>query len=625
MSSRPFFDDRRLRPLRTLYPRTVRMFTREFDWRITGRWMAYSALVGVAAALGAILFTNLITLLQHGTLQALVGYHGPEPGGEADPMAAFDLSAALEPTRRWLLLIVPAAGGLVSGWLVFKFAPEAEGHGTDAVIRAFHHEEGRIRPRVPLVKTIASAVTLGTGGSAGREGPIAQVGAGLGSLLANRLGLSTSDRRMLLVAGMAAGVSSIFRSPLGGAFFAVEVLYRQDLEAEALMPAVIAGITGYSVYSSLEESSSVFTTPEFRFINPLELLPIIVFALLCTIVGIYFVRIFYGTKRNLFERLPIPAPFKPALGGLLVGAIAFVFPAVLGSSYGWLQQAIDGNLPMALMGLLVIAKILATSLTISSGGSGGVFAPSLVIGGMLGGLVGTGLSVVAPALVHQPQAYVLIGMAAFFAGVAHVPIAATIMISELTGHYTLLVPLIFAAVIAHVVTKKWGLYTQQVPTFKDSPAHRPDLIPDLLEDVRVGRIVERPSTLHVLAPQHTLDEILDVFARTDEVILPIEERGNAADRAERYSGLVLLEDVQELLQSNTTMRRLLIAKDLEVPFVAVRRRDTLSDAVDTFVTSTYPELPVIDDEGEIIGFIRQGQVLNEYYRAYVRQHTGTAA
>ncbi|MEX0747508.1 MAG: chloride channel protein, partial [Rhodothermales bacterium] len=234
--------------IKSFYPRTLLLFERHFDWRITGRWMLYSVIIGVLGALGAIAFSFLVGLVTDLALTDAVGYHMPMPGGEGSS-ANFDLDAALRPSRRWLLLIVPALGGLISGWLVFTFAPEAEGHGTDAVIRAFHQNKGVIGPRIPVVKMLASAVTIGTGGSAGREGPIAQIGAALASLLARRFKLGERERRILLVAGMAAGIGAIFRSPLGAAFFAVEVLYREDLESEALMPAAIASITGYSIYS----------------------------------------------------------------------------------------------------------------------------------------------------------------------------------------------------------------------------------------------------------------------------------------------------------------------------------------------------------------------------------------
>ena len=609
---------RPLRYLRTHYLRQLRLLDRNFEWKITGRWMVYSALIGVFGALGALVFSVLVEWISDGTLLELVGYSMPMPGGESTDLSGFDLQQALHPTRRWLLFLVPSIGGLVSGWLVFKFAPEAEGHGTDAVIKAYHREGGEIRPRVAVIKMLASSITIGTGGSAGKEGPIAQIGATFGSYLGRRLNLNPRERRLLLIAGVAAGISSIFQSPLGGAFFAVEVLYREDIESEGIMPAMIAAITGYSVYSTIAGTSTVFTTPAYQFINPLELLPLIVFAVVCAVVGIAFTNAFYGTRNLFTNRLAIPTYLKPAIGGLLLGILAFFFPAVLGSSYGWLQQAINGNLPMTIMLIIVFAKIIGTSFTIGSGGSGGVFAPSLVIGGMLGGIYGLAMATLLPDLVTQPAAYVMIGMATFFAAVANVPIAMTIMISEMTGSYTLLVPLIFSGVIAHVLARRWSLYSEQVRSYNESPAHRHELAPELLSRIKVGSIIKHPVYYHSLVPDHTLDEIESVFTRTREVILPVTSAEEVAGEAPEYVGLVLLDSIQPYLDSDTEFKHTVIALDIAEPFVSVNLDSLLDEVQAVFERVEYPELPVLDASGLIVGFIRPGQVISAYHRASLR-------
>lgn len=576
--------------------------------------MVYSALIGVAGALGALLFA---WMLRHVTSLALirgVGYANPTAGGEGGGVAqAFDWRQNMHLARAWLLPVISTLGGLLTGILVQRFAPEAEGHGTDAVIRAFHREGGRIRPQVPLVKTLASALTIGTGGSAGREGPIAQIGAGFGSFLATRLRLSDRDRRTFVVAGMAAGIAAIFQAPLGGAFFAVEVLYREDIEAAMIMPAVIAAITGYSIYSSIVGSSSVFVTPAYSFVNPLELLPLVSLAVVCAVAGIAYVRIFYGMKHQVFDRLRLPFFLKPALGGLGLGLLAVAVPPVLGSSYGWLQQAINGNLPVGLMLLLVVAKILATSLTISSGGSGGVFAPSLVIGGMLGGAYGWGLHALIPRLVDQPTAYVLIGMATFFAGAANVPISTTIMISELTGSYTLLVPLIFSGTIAHLIGRRWSLYTQQVRTHNESPAHRSEIDPALLSGLHASDLLKGSTNVPPLAAGSTLDRILEAFGSTDARVLPV-----VSEEGADFSGLVYLDDLQTMLRSNETLQRLVVARDVEVPFAALHAADPLDRVLSAFEATGYPELLVVDENQQILGLVREKDLAAEYHRALLR-------
>ncbi len=587
-----------------------------FDWRITGKWMLFSALIGVAAALGALAFASLLDGITHLSFDRLLGYHPPVPGSEGGTPGAFDLASAFAVAHPWLLLVIPTLGGLLSGLIVYRYAPEAEGHGTDAVIRSFHHQGGHIRPRVPLVKTVASALTIGTGGSAGREGPIAQIGAGFGSYLATRLRLGDRDRRLFLVAGMAAGIGAIFQSPLGGAFFAVEVLYREDIESAALMPAVIAGVMGYSVYSGIVGSSTIFATPTFAFGSPLELLPLIALAPVCGIVGIFYVRLFYGIKGRLFGRLPIRPWLKPALGGLGVGALALVVPPILGSSYGWLQEAILGNLPVGLMLAIIPAKILATSLTIGSGGSGGVFAPSLVIGGMLGGVFGSVVHAVLPSLVHQPSAYVLIGMATFFAGAANVPIATTIMICEMTGSYTLLIPLIFSGVTVHLMSRRWSLYTQQLRTHADSPAHGADLRGIPATDITAGELLATREPVPCLGPGSRLDEIMDTFARTRWGVLPVGEAAEPAGGS-GWTGLVYLEEIQSLLRSDRTTQRLIIARDLECAFTAIPATAPLGEALAAFERTGRTELPVVDAQQRIVGILAEADASREFRRALV--------
>lgn len=609
-------DARRpIRYLRAHYLRQRRLIDNNFEWRITGRWMAYSTITGVLGALGALVFAHLVHLTTSGMLTDLIGYHPPEAGVLS---TEFDLESAVSISRRWLLFIIPTLGGLLSGWLVFRFAPEAEGHGTDAVIKAFHRNDGIVRPRVALIKTLASAVTLGSGGSAGKEGPIAQIASTLGSQFAHYLGLSVRERRVLLIAGMAAGIGAIFQSPLGGAFFAVEVLYREDLESDGIMPSVVAAITGYSVYSLVEGSSTVFATPTFTLVHPAMLLPLIIFAFVCAVLGIYFTKLFYGTRRFFDEKVPVPAMVKPAIGGLLVGSMAFFFPAILGSSYGWLQEAINGNLPLTFMLILVISKMLATAFTIGSGGSGGVFAPSLVIGGMAGGVFGLLLQQVAPGMAGQTGAYVLIGMATFFTGAANVPISTTIMISEMTGSYSLLVPLIFSSVIAHLFARKWSLYTQQVRNHLESPAHRDELHLEHLESVTAESIMERAKHFHTVVPDQTLEEIESVFARTREVILPVvPEEDHPQDP---FVGLVLLDDLQPFLGELETPAEAVTAQDIMVPFASVHTRTQLQEIQETFEQTRYPELPVLDDMGEIVGFIKPSQLVSEHHRALLRMH-----
>ena len=346
-----------------------------------------------------------------------------------------------------------------------------------------------LRARVAPIKMLASAITIGSGGSAGREGPIALAVAGLGSWYGQLTHRPAGDRRLLLLVGMAAGIAAIFRSPIGAALFAIEVLYLDmEFESAALLPAVLASVVAYAVNGFFVGWQPLFRVPAQLTLdrvvdNGWYLLLGVVAGLVATLVPI----LFYGV-RDAFRRLHLRPELKPAAGGLLMGLLALACPRVIGGGYGWMQEAIDGRLAAGALLALVLAKPLAMSLTISSGGSGGVFAPTLFVGAMLGGLLAS--------LVHQPAApFVVVGMAAVFAGAAHVPIASLMMVTEMTGGYTLLVPAALAVMVSYLVQRRLAhgvkyqsLYEAQVAARADSPAHHTEhlrIALRLLEERRV--------------------------------------------------------------------------------------------------------------------------------------------
>jgi CIC family chloride channel protein len=300
------------------------------------KWLFISTLIGIVAGIGAIAFYAAIQFATGVFLKGLVGYQPPEPAGEGHP-TLMSFWAAAHP---WLLPIITTLGGLVAGIIVFSLAPEAEGHGTDAAIAAFH--EGKpIRARIPLIKLIASAITIGTGGSAGREGPAAQISAGFGSLLATLLRLDHQDRRIALATGIGAGIGAIFRAPLGGAILAAEILYKGDLEVEAILPALIASIIGYSIFGLWSGWNPIFTPPaNLTFTSPPQLLYYVLLGILCGLLGLLYARGFYGIT-HLFHRLRLPNWVKPGIGGLLVGLIGLLVPQALGMGYAGSKSVWD--------------------------------------------------------------------------------------------------------------------------------------------------------------------------------------------------------------------------------------------------------------------------------------------
>ncbi len=283
--------------------------------RHQARLLALAMLVGFVAGLGAIFFYFTTQVAEQYALGSLVGYHPtPHPAGE--PTLSW-VAPSDHPIRPWLLLLVPTVGGLLSGVLVYTLAPEAEGHGTDSVIAAYHHQDGEIRPRVPLVKIVASALTIGSGGSGGREGPIAQIGAGFGSVLGRLLHLRPADRRVLTAAGMGAGIAAIFRAPLAGTIFAAEVMYRSpEFESEVIIPTGIASVVSYCIFGWYSGWEPLFKIPKLTFTDPLQLGPYLLLALFMVLLAMLYTRSFYGIQGG-FNRLPMPKHVRPALGAFL--------------------------------------------------------------------------------------------------------------------------------------------------------------------------------------------------------------------------------------------------------------------------------------------------------------------
>lgn len=437
--------------------------------------LADTVLLGAVGAISAQAFVFLLRWCQRFFLGWLAGYQAPGSTGGAGITSMLTATHTL-----WLIPVATTLGGFLAGFLVYSLAPEAEGHGTDAAVNAFHNLRGVIRARVPIIKMLASAITIGSGGSAGREGPTALISAGIGSVYAKRRGYSEKETRLLLLVGMAAGLSAIFRSPIGSAIFAIEVLYSEmEFESGALVYSMLGAIIAYAI-------NGFFVGFQPLFAVPTNLIPgsagdygwYVVLGIACGLVATILPTALYRV-RDLFRLIPCRPHFKPAIAGLGVGLVALAFPQVLGGGYGWIQAAINGGIPTALLLVLALAKIVTFALTIGSGGSGGVFAPSLFTGAMTGAFL-------SPILHQPPAAFAVVGMAAVFGAAAKVPIATLLMVTEMTGGYQLLVAAALAVILSSLLqnvlssTLKYkSLYEAQVPSRVYSPAH-------YLEYVRVA-------------------------------------------------------------------------------------------------------------------------------------------
>lgn len=570
-----------------------------------GKWSFFFVLIGIAAGTGSVIFQYLCQLGSHVFLDLMAGYRPPVPAGEHHilPPTARDFSP-------WILLFLPAAGGMISGWLVYRFAPEAEGHGTDAVIDAYHRKGGFIRARVPIIKTLASAITLTTGGSGGREGPITQIGGGFGSFLATRLKLSERERRIMLAAGIGAGVGSIFRAPLAGALFASEVLYRDpDFEAEVIIPAGISSVVAYCLFSLVFGWGALFDSPAFTFQNPLELGPYIVLALVLSALSFFYVNIFYGVAA-LFRKIQIPNHFKPAIGGMLTGMVGFYLPSTLSFSYGYAQQAIYNELAISMLLALALGKILTTSFTISSGGSGGVFGPSVVIGGAMGGVVGKLFYQFIPGIVMNPGAFVVVGMAGFFAAVSNAPISTIIFVSEMTNSYGLLLPSLFVCSICYVTSRRCNIYKKQVKNRVSSPAHSGEFMVDVLQLIKVSELMHLVHKVQTIPEKMSFHEFKTFFSRTKQHYFPVMDENN------RMVGIFSSTDIRGVLFS-PDIEEIVVMRDIANSSVVVATAsDDMNTVLQKMTTRNIDSLPVVseDDPEVLLGMLDRRDVIAFYNR-----------
>lgn len=574
------------------------------------KWVVLGALIGVVGGVGAIAFYTALEIATQFFLGFLGGYTPPSPAGEGGaPITGF--------ARAWALPLVVALGGLISGIIVYRLAPEAEGHGTDAAIAAYHHNPRGIRGRIPLVKLVASAITIGSGGSGGREGPTAQISAGFGSFLGRTLDLDARDARIAVAVGMAAGIGAIFRAPLGGAVLGAELLYRDDVEADALVPSFIATIIAYSIFGAVEGFSPIFgVQASFAFSNPAQLAWYALIGLACGLVGLLYIRNFYGLSAWFHHWAP-PRWLKPAIGGFLVGCIGLVIPGVLGTGYGFVQAGLDRQtllaIPLWMVLVLPFAKILATSLSIGSGGSGGIFGPGMFIGGMLGAGIWRLLEPIAPAIPGDPAPFVIVAMMALFGSVAHAPLAVMLMVAEMTGNLSMLAPAMVAVGLATFVVGSKSIYRSQLATRADSPAHRFRFAMPLLAAVPVGDAVRQAR----------------VVVRADDTVAAARTRLEAigvsgapvvgADGT--VQGLIDLASLQ-VLQGNERVGGSTIVRE---PILAAD--DGLDDALGSLADHHREWAPVVSG-GRLVGILSVRDAMTAYRTALngnIRQVRGLRA
>lgn len=560
----------------------------------SSRFLALSALVGLLAGLAAV---ALSLGLRFGSA-AFIGQFTTLGGAEIG-------------IWRWELILLPTLGGLLSGFIVQRLFRRPPGHGTDQMVHAFHHQDGHFPLTGPSVKASTAVGVISLGGSAGPEGLIAALGAALGSKVARLLHLTPRNRRTLLIAGCAAAVGALFQCPLGGALFATGILYREpEFEGSALIASFVASIVGYSTFVALlgVGAGVLSGTTELTFRSPAELPVYLVLGVICGLTAAGFSRTLRFVEDDFTPRLPMPRWTKPVIGGLLTGIIACALPQVMDGRYLFVQGAFDASLFTSierswpawtlLFVAVTIAKCVASAFTVGTGAAGGVLGPCVFVGGTAGAAVGAALESIAPGSVPEEmrQALIAVGMAGVLSAAMRTPLAATVMIMEMTGSFGLIVPLMLVSMTAYLVGGRHGMVTTQVDSPPDSPAHAGDALMHFLERQRVGDVMQSDWTLRC-APATPLSAVLDAAAPAPEPhVMVIDE--------ERLVGVISLSALGQVRQTADLGPLVIAADAMAERSFALYPSDTLYEAVHQFQQRQLDAIPVVSERrGETDRFL----------------------
>ena len=559
--------------------------------------LALSLAVGAAAAGFAVLFRWLIRIFTllfsgHSDYSAVPGSAHPSLPG----------------LGRWFVVLVPVVAGLLYGPLVHFFAREARGHGVPEVMFAVSHRGGRIAPQVAAVKALASALCIGGGGSVGREGPIVQIGSALGSTLGRLLKVPEVRLRVLVACGAAAGIAATFNAPLAGVFFAMELILA-DFTAQSFGMVVLSSVAASVIGRAVLGDTPFLRLPPFSVGHPAEYLLFAALGLIAGAVGVGFTKVLYAIEDVCDGLWRGPEWLRPAVGGMVLGLLLLVLPQMYGVGYPVLDNAVDGRYAVAFLALLLVGKMVATSLTIGIGGSGGVFAPSLFIGAMLGAGFGQTAHALAPSIAGPVGAYGLIGMGAVFAGAARAPITAVIILFELTGEYTIILPLMAAIVLATGISHRLSpdtIYTLKLRR-RGVDLARPEAIVTAGPHVQV-RDVMSPVPAAV-SERATLAEVAAALASTPFGILPVlAQTGD-------YLGVVTARGVSDAL-ADGRHDAAAAALVTEIPST-IGESDTLESATEALSRNNTSALPVISTEGMVVGWLDYRTLLSARHPASV--------
>ncbi|MFH1351068.1 MAG: chloride channel protein [Pseudomonadota bacterium] len=554
-----------------------------------------AVIVGLAGGFGAVVFRHFIIFIQ------TISYGSGE-----------NLLELVQSTPWYLRILVPALGGLIVGPLVYFLAREAKGHGVPEVMEAVALKSGIIRKRIVLVKTLASAICIGTGGSVGREGPIVQIGSAIGSSIGQVLRISGDRIRTLVGCGAAAGIAATFNAPIAGSMFALEIILG-DFGLATFSPIVISSVVATAVSRHYLGNTPAFIVPAYQLVSPWELPLYVILGLFCALVAWTFTHTLYKFE-DLFDSIRFPEYLKAALGGVIIGGMSLLFPHILGVGYPAIDLALAQKLSWWLLFMLIAMKIMATSITIGSGGSGGIFAPSLFMGAMAGGFFGAVVHTIFPAITAPPGAYSIVGMGAVVSGTTHGPLSAMLILFEMTGDYKIILPLMIACIISTLMSSQLSIesiYTLKlirrginIKAGKEVNVLKSILVKDVMNP-SVDSIPERMS----------LRNFAEKIARSKYNSFPV------VDDEGHLKGILSFYDYQDAI-FDENLKDLVLAKDIATTdVITVSSKDNLYDALEKITLRDFALLPVVSPENkyQLIGILTRGDIISAYNKAVIKK------
>jgi CIC family chloride channel protein len=558
-----------------------------------GKWLILGIIIGILSGFSATLLYYSVEISEKFFLGYLLGMNIPHTISDGGI-----LNYSVD--RIYLIPIVVIAGAFISSLLVYKFAPETE--GDSKAIEAYHQKQGKIRWRVAPIKLIVSALVIGSGGSAGREGPSSQISAGLGAMVADILKLNSEDRRKMVAIGIGAGIGTIFKSPIAGALIAAEILYKRDFEPDVIYPAIVASATGYSIFGMFYGFTPIFGYYLAPF-NPIRLPMYAVLGVIAGLMAILYPKFFYYVQ-DKFSEWKVNRYFKPAIGAIATGLIALLFPEIMASGYGWVQILMDQKfdlLPTFGMPILLVLfaipfiKIFATSMTVGSGGSGGLFAPGIFTGAFIGADVGIIFHLIFPIQVPTIAPFVIVGMLAFYGATAKIPVSVILMVVEMTGGLQLLPAEMIAVSISYLVSGNYTIYRAQVPTRKDSPAHAGEYNMPVLTSLKVTNIGNfRNISIH---PDADVKEAKALMTQNSVSSLAVSNQGH-------FLGAIYMYDIYQL--NDGTVRTF-----MKTGVPSIKPNASLEEAWEIMNTNKSTWVPVVLN-GAFLGIITMTDILDVY-------------